>query len=406
VPTGSRSGVAAAGPGSSMNVVVGLTLWCGACLGHTVLMVFTMNWLYGCPFPKIVMKPVRPLYAVLIVAGCSGFLWVLWQGDFDWQRVLLESNPVLATYVLLCWVAAFVFFPATTLFNRWIRNPAVLLSNHTHTVDVSRELGFRPIGLGKRRHIAALPFNQCFKVDFSERYLKLPQIPAAWDGLKILHLSDLHFCGTPDRAFYQHVIERSLPWEPDLVALTGDFVDTDQHHRWIVPLLGRLRWKIAGFAILGNHDCWRDPVVIRRRLRRIGLRVLGNGWEKLDVRGEPMVVIGHEGPWFRPEPDLSACPAAGFRLCLSHTPDNLPWAERHHMDLVLAGHVHGGQIRLPGTGSIFVPSRFSRRYDMGTFQQGRTVMHVSRGLAGEFPYRFNCRPEVTLVVLQRQPLAS
>jgi predicted MPP superfamily phosphohydrolase len=88
-------------------------------------------------------------------------------------------------------------------------------------------------------------------------------------------------------------------------------------------------------------------------------------------------------------------------LCLSHTPDNFAWAKRHRVDLMLAGHVHGGQIRLPWTGSIFVPSRYSRRYDHGTFHEGPTVMHVSRGLAGEVPLRYNCRPEVTLIVLQR-----
>ena len=143
-----------------------------------------------------------------------------------------------------------------------------------------------------------MPFNQCFQVDFAERVLKLPQIPPAWDGLKILHLSDLHFCGTPDRSFYQHVVERCLDWDADIVALTGDFVDTDRHHRWIVPILGRLRWKIAAFAILGNHDAWRDAALVRRRLRRLGMRVLEARWETLDVRGQPMVVIGHEGPWF------------------------------------------------------------------------------------------------------------
>src|SRR5437870_1659061 len=85
------------------------------------------------------------------------------------------------------------------------------------------------------------------------------------------------------------------------------------------------------------------------------------GWEcrctaPLDVRGHQMIVIGHEGPWFRP-PDVSDCPPEGFRLGLSHTPDNLPWAKRHRIDLMLAGHVHGGQIRLPLVGSIFVPSK-------------------------------------------------
>ena len=213
----------------------------------------------------------------------------------------------MVAYTWLCWLTAAVLFPATTVYNRLIRHPAALLSNHTQTVDIAKELGFKPLGLGKRRHLARLPFNQCFEVDFTERSLKLPQIPPAWDGLKILHLSDLHFCGTPDRAFYDRVVQRCLSWDADIVAVTGDFVDTDRHHRWIVPVLGRLRWQIAAFAILGNHDAWRDAAVVRRRLRRIGMRVLGTGWESLDVRGEQMVVIGHEGPWFD-APDLTGLP--------------------------------------------------------------------------------------------------
>jgi uncharacterized protein len=372
----------------------------GACLGHAVVMVFTMNWLYGCPLPKKVMEPVRPIYALLILAGCVLFAWSLHQADYDWSRLLSESYPTLSAYIYICWAAAFVMCPLTTWYNWLIRNPAVLLSNHTLTVDIARELGFRPVGLGKKRYLAGLPFNQCFQVDFAERVLKLPQIPPDWDGLKILHLSDLHFCGTPDRSFYQCVIERCLGWDADIVALTGDFVDTDRHHRWIVPILGRLRWKVAALAILGNHDAWREAGLVRRRLRRLGVHVLETCWKMLDVRGHPMVVFGHEGPWFA-APDVGGCPAAGFRLCLSHTPDNLPWAKHHRVDLMLAGHVHGGQIRLPLVGSIFVPSKYSRRYDGGTFRDGTTVMHVTRGLAGEVPLRYNCRPEATLVVLER-----
>jgi uncharacterized protein len=334
----------------------------GACLGHTVVMVFTMNWVYGCPFPKRMMQPVRPIYAVLILAGCAYFAWWLYRADFDWSRVLSERHPTTSAYIYICWVAGFVMCPLTTLYNSLIRDPAVLVSNHTRTVDIARELGFQPVGLGKRRHLASLPFNQCFQVDLAERVLKLPQIPQAWDGLKILHLSDLHFCGTPDRSFYQRVIEHCLAWDADIVALTGDFVDTDRHHRWIVPILGKLRWKATALAILGNHDAWREAALVRRRLRRLGYHVLEECWKTLDVRGEPMVVIGHEGPWFA-SPDLSDCPTSGFRLCLSHTPDNLNWAKQNRVDLVLAGHVHGGQIRLPLVGSIFVPSKYSRRYD-------------------------------------------
>jgi predicted MPP superfamily phosphohydrolase len=240
-------------------------------------------------------------------------------------------------------------------------------------------------------------------VDFSERTLRLPRLPVAWDGLTILHLSDLHLCGTPDRAWFRAVMDRCAVWEPDLVAVTGDLADGEEYIRWVVPVLGRLRWKIAAFAILGNHDAWYAPGKVRRRLRRLGMHVLGNDWEQNEVRGEPLVVIGQESPWFRPAPDLSGCPAGPFRLCLSHTPDNIRWARRAGVDLMLAGHVHGGQIRLPLIGSILVPSRYGRRYDCGVFDESPTVMHVSRGLGGDHPLRFRCRPEATRLILRRPP---
>ncbi len=255
-------------------MTLALLLLVGACLGHTVVLVCTMNWFYGCPFPKNVMKPVRKIYAVLILAGWAWFGWSLYHADFDWSVMLADCHPLMVAYTSLCWLTAAVLFPLATAYNHLIRNPATLLSNHTQTVDVAKVLGFKPLGMGRRRNLARLPLNQCFEVDFSERTLKLPQIPPAWDGLKILHLSDLHFCGTPDRSFYQLVIERCLHWDADIVAVTGDFVDTDRHHRWIVPILGRLRWKIGAFAILGNHDAWRDAGLVRRRLRRIGIHVL------------------------------------------------------------------------------------------------------------------------------------
>lgn len=229
----------------------------------------------------------------------------------------------------------------------------------------------------------------------------LPRLPEAWDGLTILHLTDLHFCGTPDRSFHERVIERCRDWgTPDLVAVTGDIVDSDWHYRWIIPVLGRLRWRHAAYAILGNHDGYRDPPQVRRRLQRLGMRVLGNTLEQTELRGEPLVVLGHEGPWFRPAPDLSGCPEGVFRFCLSHTPDNIAWARRHNIDLMLAGHNHGGQIRFPLVGSVLVPSRHSRRYDCGTFHVGPTVLHVSRGLAGQHPLRYCCRPEVGWFVLR------
>ena len=149
-----------------------------------------------------------------------------------------------------------------------------------------------------------------------------------------------------------------------------------------------------GLFILGNHDSWFDTNVLRRRFHRLGMHDLGNCWKQLTIRGQPLVAVGYEAPWFKPAPNMKTCPmyfedqANGsedklFRLCLSHGPDSISWARRHNIDLMLAGHVHGGQIRLPLLGSLFVPSRYSRRFDCGTFFEAPTVMHVGARPVGQ-----------------------
>jgi len=380
-------------------------LFLGAVAGHLALLSVSLNIWYGHPFPKPFLGALRKLHTLLVPVGPVAF-YLLYGFDLDaaWTPAPVGWQCVPALWLAASLVTGLTILPMVTLL-RWLRvRPAAVLSNHTHTLDVAAKLGWKPIGDGKKRLAAHLPYNEIFQVDCTEKTFHLPHLPAAWDGLTILHLTDLHFCGTPDRRFYFEVMDRCRDWQPDLVAITGDIVDGPRHHRWLLPILGRLRWQVAAFAILGNHDKWYDPPKTRRRLGKLGIRVLGNGWQQLAVRGQPLTVIGHEGPWFRPEPDLTQCPPEGFRLCLSHTPDNLPWARRHQVDLMLAGHVHGGQIRIPGIGSILVPSRYSRRYDCGTFHEPPTLLHVSRGLAGQHPVRYFCKPEVTKIVLRNTPV--
>jgi predicted MPP superfamily phosphohydrolase len=375
-----------------------------ACLGHGAWLVFTQNWLFGCLTSRGLLKLVRHSTFLLIVWGPLLLGWLFWEiyplaSGFHLSAAAGWQVPA-ACYLGFCWIIGLAVLPAVQL-GYWLRRrPALLVSNHTEVVDLAAELGYRPIGRGKHRSLARLPGNQLFQVDFAERVFRLPRVPAAWEGLSILHVSDLHLHGTPDRVFFERLMDRCRTWQPDLVALTGDVVDSDEHHRWIIPILGRLCWRVAAFAVLGNHDCWHEPATVRRRLARLGMQVLGNRWVRLEVRGQPLTVIGNEWPWFRPAPDLSACPADGFRLCLSHTPDNFAWAQKHDIDLVLAGHNHGGQIRFPLIGSVFVPSCRGRRYDCGSFYEAPTLLHVSRGLSGRHPVRYGCRPEVTRIVLR------
>jgi predicted MPP superfamily phosphohydrolase len=387
--------------------ILAFVLWAGVLGGNTALLVFSLNWWYGNPLNHKLLDKIRYLHGLLVVAIPAG-VWLHFRWDLTGVLFLdsaVSGPAVVVGYLFFCWLLCFGVVPVITA-RRLLHRPQVVTRLQTRTVNVAALLGYKPIGRGLYPYFARLPGNNIFRVDFTERTLCLPNLPLAWDGLSILHLTDVHFHGTPDRTFHEHVMDICRDWEPDLLALTGDVVDSDKHHRWILPILGRLRWRLAAFAILGNHDRWFDPNLVRRRLRRLGMHVLLNNWQQFDIRGEPLIVVGHEGPWQHPDPDLKQCPEGVFRLCLSHTPDNIGWARRNQINLMLSGHNHGGQIRFPLIGSVLVPSRYSRRYDCGTFEEGPTVLHVCRGLAGKHPLRYNCRPEVTKIILQARKSTS
>jgi predicted MPP superfamily phosphohydrolase len=98
-------------------------------------------------------------------------------------------------------------------------------------------------------------------------------------------------------------------------------------------------------------------------------------------------------------PDVPDDQDGQFRILLSHTPDQLSWAKEKHFDLMLAGHNHGGQIRLPYLGALITPSWYGCRYAGGLYHEPPVVLHVSRGIGGIHPIRLNCPPEIALLTL-------
>lgn len=371
------------------DVVWGFFAW----VGHATIWLVALNLLYSQPIHKKWLRTARFLDAVLVFAF-PVVLFGLW-----WQDYL--NSWIVRGYLLICWGVAFVAIPAATLLRLTRRTPKSQIHRTCQVVNYTKELGYRPIGQWKNAFLARLPGNEVFQVEFVRIELAVEGLPSEWDGLTILHLTDLHFCGTPEQVFFERVFDRCMgEGPPDLVVVTGDLVDTDEHHAWIVPLFRRLRWREAALAVLGNHDYWQQRDAVRSCLQEAGLKVLGNRWESLEIRGRRLIVVGHEGPWFRPAPDITTAPHEGFRLGLSHTPDNINWAKKNGIRLLFCGHNHGGQIRLPLFGSLFVPSRYSRRYDAGLYECGPTLMYVGRGLSGREPLRYRCRPEVTRFVLR------
>jgi uncharacterized protein len=372
-----------------------------ATIGHGYMLMLTLNVAYSQPYQRKLLKAMRQVWGLLLVAGPPVFALVVGVDLLTLGRAALDQHAFLVP-VAYAWlgVLAGAAFLIVTVVRCLRRRPDVVIDERSELIDVAKELGHRPVGDGRYKRVAGFGFNDLFRVEFTTLTLRVPGLPTAWDGLTILHLSDLHFYGTPSREYFDFVIRRCLKEPtPDLLVLSGDIIDGPQYVEWIEPLLSPLKWNVAALAILGNHDWWQDAEAVRQRLAGLGMHIISNRWDTIDVRGERLIAIGHEGPWFRPPPDLKDCPA-GFRLLVSHTPDNIRWARRHNCQLMLSGHNHGGQIRLPMIGSMFVPSKFSRRYDMGTFHEPPTVLHVNRGLGGKEAIRVRAYPQVTRIVLR------
>ncbi|MCI0332907.1 MAG: metallophosphoesterase [Planctomycetes bacterium] len=211
--------------------------------------------------------------------------------------------------------------------------------------------------------------------------------------------------GRITKAYYEYVVGAVNGCEPDIVAITGDIVDREKCFDWIPDTLGRLRAAGGVFYVLGNHDRRINHERLMAALDDAGLIHLG-GRVRLETIGNLRIALaGNELPWFGPAADMAQCPlhdSAGLplRVALAHSPDQIGWARANNIDLLLAGHVHGGQICLPILGALTAPSMHGVRYAAGTFSVESTVMHVSRGTSNLTPLRWNCPPEIAVLDLR------
>jgi predicted MPP superfamily phosphohydrolase len=157
---------------------------------------------------------------------------------------------------------------------------------------------------------------------------------------------------------------------------------------------------VGKYFILGNHEKrLADVLPLRQALVNAGIADLGSRTEGLTINGVEILVAGNELPWFGEAPMMPRS-TPRFRVLLSHSPDQLPLAKQQGFDLMLAGHNHGGQIRLPLIGALITPSLYGCRYAGGLYYEEPTLLHVSRGLGGVHPIRLNCPPELALLILK------
>ena len=253
--------------------------------------------------------------------------------------------------------------------------------------------------------LAKLPRNEVLKLRVQEKEIVIPRLATVGEPIRIAHISDLHMSGRIARTYFERMADEVNALEPDLVAITGDIVEYEKCMSWIPSTLGRLRAASGVYYVLGNHDRKENAFRLNSALAEAGLQYLGGTYRTLTVRGTPLLLAGNEVPWYWPAANLHNCAphdATGLplRIVLAHSPDQFRWAQQNDVDLMLAGHLHGGQICMPFLGAICAPSHYGVRYASGIFTAGKTVMHVSRGTGSLTPVRYNCPPEIALLKLR------
>src|SRR5215472_2905720 len=216
------------------------------------------------------------------------------------------------------------------------------------------------------------------------KQIRLPRLPNAFDGFRIVLLTDLHLHPFTTTDLIRRTVEISNALKPDLVLLGGDFVcDFAEAAFELAPILERLNAKHGLFAVLGNHDHHRGARIVLDGLRRASIRVLMNEGVRLTVgegsiflAGIDSVSVGQPNP----RAAFSARKNEAVSLALVHEPDYFDQLSRLvQVDLQLSGHTHGGQVRVPGLGAIVRPM-WGRTYVEGLYRVGSGQVYTSRGI--------------------------
>jgi len=244
----------------------------------------------------------------------------------------------------------------------------------------------------------------------TRRSLAFPDLPPGLDGLKLLHLSDLHAGMHLGEDAMQEIVVQVNGLRPDLIVQTGDMIDVSPH--FIPPYVRAFRDLAAPLGcvtVLGNHDHYTGAEQVARAVRDAGQVFVRNGCHLVERNGATLGLLGIDDPhnWTADDPQqadvdaaLRAAPPDAFHVLLAHRPGAWDTAAPRGIPLTLAGHIHGGQFYLPLIG--WSPGSLITKYVMGHFQRGTSQLYVSRGIGVVgVPIRVFTPPEIELFELRR-----
>jgi predicted MPP superfamily phosphohydrolase len=247
--------------------------------------------------------------------------------------------------------------------------------------------------------------------------VSLAGLPQAFDGMRIAQLSDIHLDNLTEPFYLRHVVHKVNQMKPEAVFLTGDYVSEGLTS---TAFARKAAWQCASilnelecgnrYAVLGNHDVAVGEREVTEALRGHGITVLRNASLPIERAGGRFWLAGIDDPvWGRPYPDVAIPPAIRNvpnepLVLLCHAPDYaddlLADPVGKSIGLMLSGHTHGGQVRLPILGALELPS-LGKKYVEGLFRLAGMQLYVNRGIGTiGLPFRFNCPPEITMFTLR------
>lgn len=243
------------------------------------------------------------------------------------------------------------------------------------------------------------------------------KIPAEFDGYKIVQISDLHnkSFGKKQKRLINYIKKLS----PDIILITGDIIDRRRYRLETALEFAREAVMTAPvYYVSGNHEAWSGKYeTIKAELEKTGVIIADNNAFKIERNGSYIRLLGAEDPAFYYEDYLDGANLSAmqthlekyknedsFKILAAHRPNFIYLYKDNNIDLAFTGHAHGGQIRLPFIGGLYVPDQgFRPKYTAGSYTEGNTTMYVSRGLGNSvFPFRIFNRPEITAVTLRKE----
>ncbi|TSC96303.1 MAG: phosphohydrolase [Parcubacteria group bacterium Athens1014_10] len=238
--------------------------------------------------------------------------------------------------------------------------------------------------------------------------IKMENLPFSFNGMKIVQLSDLHsknFGGKEKKVL--KIIEQI---NPDFIFITGDFIDRATKDIESCQEFWRAlseKYENRVYGVMGNHEYWNPNYhSIKQNLIDSGINILNNENVKLIKDDDFIYLIGVDDPHSSYDNLFLAMKGISnkniLKILLAHSPEIIEDAKIKNINLILVGHTHGGQVKIPFVRPIWVPTKDHGKYASGLFKINDSYLYVNRGVGvGFLPIRFNCPPEITLIKIEK-----